>query len=60
VLDHMGDILRRRGNLREALDCWRRALEGEDDGEELDRAEVERKIREVQSTLNQGAPGGRP
>jgi tetratricopeptide (TPR) repeat protein len=56
VLDHMGDILRRRGNLREALDCWRRALEGEDDGEELDRAQVERKIREVQSSLNDGAP----
>jgi tetratricopeptide (TPR) repeat protein len=58
VLDHMGDILRRRGNLKEALEYWRKALEGEDDGEELDRAQVERKIKEVQSSLNDGARNG--
>jgi tetratricopeptide (TPR) repeat protein len=57
VLDHLGDILRRRGHLREALDLWKRALEGEDEGEELDRAQVERKIREVQSTLNDASAG---
>jgi tetratricopeptide (TPR) repeat protein len=60
VLDHLGDILRRRGNVREALEYWRRALEGEDEAEELDRAHVERKIREVQSSLNDGAQTNRP
>jgi 4-diphosphocytidyl-2-C-methyl-D-erythritol kinase len=29
--------LKRRGAIREALEYWRRALEGEDEGEELDR-----------------------
>jgi predicted negative regulator of RcsB-dependent stress response len=60
VLDHMGDILRRRGKLSEALEYWKKALDGEDDGEELDRAQVERKIREVQSSLNEGGRNGRP
>jgi len=55
VLDHMGDVLKRQGNLREALDFWRRALDGEDDGDELDRARVEQKIREAQTSLNDGA-----
>jgi Flp pilus assembly protein TadD len=52
VLDHLGDILKRRGQLREAVETWRKALVGEDDGEELDRARVERKIREAQTTLD--------
>jgi predicted negative regulator of RcsB-dependent stress response len=60
VLDHLGDILQRRGNVREALECWRKALSGEDDGEELDRAQVERKIREAQATLREGARNERP
>jgi len=51
----MGDVLKRQGNLREALDFWRRALDGEDDGDELDRARVEQKIREAQTSLNDGA-----
>jgi tetratricopeptide (TPR) repeat protein len=49
VLDHLGDVLQRRGNVREALDYWQRALKGEDDDGELDRARVERKIREAQA-----------
>jgi tetratricopeptide (TPR) repeat protein len=59
VLDHLGDILRRRGRLKEALELWQRALTGEDEGDELDRAQVERKIREVQSTLNE-RPSSQP
>lgn len=54
VLDHLGDVLQRRGNMREALDYWRRALAGEDEDGELDRARVERKIREAQATLDAG------
>ena len=38
--------------MREALDYWRKALQGEDEGEELDRAVVERKIREAQAGLD--------
>lgn len=52
VLDHLGDILERRGRVGEALEFWNKALAGEDDGDELDRERVERKIREAQSTLD--------
>jgi len=54
VYDHLGDILKRRGNVQEALVYWQRALDGEDEGEELDRAGVQRKIREGQASLNDG------
>jgi tetratricopeptide (TPR) repeat protein len=52
VLDHLGDVLKRRGAIVEALDCWRKALKGEDEGEDLDRAVVEQKIREAQASLD--------
>jgi tetratricopeptide (TPR) repeat protein len=55
VLDHLGDVLQRRGNVREALDYWQRALKGEDDDGELDRATVERKIKEAQAGADEGA-----
>lgn len=54
VLDHLGDVLQRRGNVREALSFWERALKGEDEDGELDRARVERKIREAQAGLDEG------
>jgi tetratricopeptide (TPR) repeat protein len=47
VFDHLGDALDRRGNTVEALDCWKKALGAEDEDGELDRANVERKIREA-------------
>jgi tetratricopeptide (TPR) repeat protein len=50
VLDHLGDVLQRRGNTREALDYWQKALKGEDEDGELDRARVEKKIREAESS----------
>ena len=36
VLDHLGDVLHRRGSLREAVESWRKALHSEDEapGEE--------------------------
>jgi tetratricopeptide (TPR) repeat protein len=55
VLDHLGDVLQRRGNMREALDYWQKALKGEDDDGELDRATVQRKIKEVQAGVDDGA-----
>ena len=60
VLDHLGDVLRRRGSVREAVEYWRKALRAEDDGEDLDRAGVERKIREAQASLNEAAQVKRP
>jgi tetratricopeptide (TPR) repeat protein len=51
ILDHLADTLNRRGRLEEALAYWRQALQGEDEDEELDRAAVERKIREAQLHL---------
>jgi tetratricopeptide (TPR) repeat protein len=51
VLDHMGDILARRGRAAEALNYWQKALSGKDEESELDRARVEAKIREAQGAL---------
>jgi tetratricopeptide (TPR) repeat protein len=52
ILDHLGDILERRGHVAEALTFWQKALQGEDEEGELDRARVERKIREAQTLLH--------
>jgi tetratricopeptide (TPR) repeat protein len=51
ILDHLGDILSKRGRVAEALLYWQRALEGEDEENELDRPRVEAKIREAQGVL---------
>ena len=40
-------MLQRRGNLKEAVLYWQKALKGDDDDGELDRAKVERKLREA-------------
>jgi tetratricopeptide (TPR) repeat protein len=53
VLDHLGDILDRRGERREAVEYWRKALAGEDEEDELDREQVERKIREALAILGE-------
>ena len=47
VFDHLGDVLRKRGVVAEAVENWRKALEAADDDQELDRARVERKIRDA-------------
>ena len=52
ILDHLGDILARRGRVAEALPNWQKALKGEDDENELDRQRVEAKIREAQGALS--------
>ena len=51
VLDHLGDILAKRGRVAEALQYWQKALKGEDEEGELDRPRVEAKIRDAQGVL---------
>ena len=50
VQDHMGDLLFRFERYAEAIDAWERALAG--DGEGLDAAAVEAKIRDARARLN--------
>ena len=50
VQDHLGDLLNRLERYAEAIDAWRRALDG--DGEEIDRAAIERKISDAQRRLD--------
>ena len=52
ILDHLGDIVGKRGRVAEALQCWQKALKGEDEEGELDRSRVEAKIREAQGVLH--------
>jgi hypothetical protein len=40
--------------VEEAVACWRKALDGEDEDEELDRAKVERKIGQARSAQGGG------
>ena len=46
IQDHLGDLLARLGRSKDAATAWSRALEG--DGDELNRASVEKKIRDIQ------------
>ncbi len=43
IQDHHGDVLARRGRHADALAAWQRALAG--DGESIDRAAIEKKIK---------------
>ena len=49
VQDHFGDVQARRGRWQEAIAAWMKALEG--DGNDLDRAAVEKKIQDARSKL---------
>jgi cytochrome c-type biogenesis protein CcmH/NrfG len=60
ILDHLGDILARRGRVGEALSLWQKALVGEDEEDELDRARVEAKIRDAQGMLRAQQNGAAP
>ena len=46
IQDHLGDLLARLGRPKDAATAWTRALEG--DSDELNRASVEKKIRDIQ------------
>ncbi len=41
--------------MREAVEYWKKALQAEDEGDDLDRAGVERKIREATASLHDSA-----
>jgi tetratricopeptide (TPR) repeat protein len=49
VQDHWGDVLAKRGRLADAISAWRLSLAG--DGETIDRAVVERKIKDAQGKI---------
>ena len=49
VQDHWGDLLAKRGRLADAVEAWRQALAG--DGEQIDRAVIERKISDALDKL---------
>ena len=49
VQDHMGDVHAGRGRWAEAIAAWQRALEG--DGEDIDRAAIEKKIGDARGRL---------
>ena len=56
ILDHLGDTLRARGSMQDALKAWKGALAAPDEDEELDRERVQEKVREAQSLIE--AQGG--
>jgi len=43
IQDHHGEVLAKRGRTAEAVAAWQRALAG--DGESIDRAAIEKKIK---------------
>ena len=47
IQDHHGDVLDKRGRTAEAIAAWQRALAG--DGEQIDRAAIEKKIKAAKS-----------
>lgn len=49
IQDHLGDLRLRQRRLKEAAAAWERALGG--DGEGIDRAAIEKKLRDVRARL---------
>ena len=49
IQDHYGELLARQGRFDEAIAAWMRALAG--DGDSIDRAGIDRKIRAAQQKL---------
>lgn len=49
VQDHFGDLLARRGRWQDAITAWTRALAG--DGDDIDRAAVEKKVSDARTRL---------
>lgn len=50
IQDHLGDLRFRQQRYAEAIAAWQRALSG--DGESIDRAEIEKKLREARLRVN--------
>ena len=49
IQDHHGDVLSKRGRTAEAIAAWERALAG--DGEQIDRAAIQKKIAAARARL---------
>jgi tetratricopeptide (TPR) repeat protein len=49
IQDHLGELLAKQGRFDEAIAAWMRALAG--DGDSIDRAAIDRKIRAAQQKL---------
>jgi tetratricopeptide (TPR) repeat protein len=49
VQDHLGDLRFRQNRFAEAIAAWQRSLAG--DGDEIDRAAIEKKLRDAQSRV---------
>jgi len=49
IQDHHGDVLARRGRNADAIAAWERALAG--DGEQIDRAAIEKKIKAARARV---------
>ena len=49
IQDHHGDVLEKRGRPAEAVAAWQRALAG--DGEQIDRAAIEKKIKAARARV---------
>jgi len=47
VQDHYGDLLAKRGRTADAIAAWSKALEG--DGEDIERAAIEKKIKDTKA-----------
>jgi tetratricopeptide (TPR) repeat protein len=50
VQDHLGDLRYRQQRFADAVEAWQRSLAG--DGDEIDRAAVEKKLRDAQARVN--------
>jgi Flp pilus assembly protein TadD len=49
IQDHLGDVFAGLGRLADAVTAWTRALDG--DGEDVERAAIERKLTDARSRL---------
>jgi cytochrome c-type biogenesis protein CcmH/NrfG len=49
VLDHLGDLHFKRERYQDAIDAWKRALDG--DGDSSKRSEIEDKIKTARQRL---------
>jgi len=54
VQDHWGDFLAKKGRYADAVEAWRRSLAG--DGEQIERPQIERKIRDALNKLAKDRP----
>jgi tetratricopeptide (TPR) repeat protein len=50
IQEHYGQLLFKVGRFEEAIEAWNRALDG--DGASIDRAEIDKKIRDARQKLN--------